>query len=100
MQGQVRTVGIAWYARLATPRILEVMEDADDLHETYDRWLRNAEAIERQLTKQGLTVVRARIEPGPFVAWCEAEGLPCNAKARSRWSSDFAHRALPDGDPG
>jgi hypothetical protein len=97
MQGQVKAVGIGWYARQDYQRILDVMEDSDKLPTNYDRWVRSAETGERQLSKQGIKVVRAWIAPDQFVAWCKAQGLRCNAEARMRWGSEFAFRSLTGG---
>ena len=40
----------------------------------------------------GHVIVRAIIKPEEFAAWCRANGLKLDAKARSQWSSEFVAR--------
>jgi hypothetical protein len=88
-------VGLAWYKRADYARILEVMVDRDSLDPTFDKWLRNAKNIERQLKRRGILVVHAYIDPERFVAWCAANGLDANSRARAQWSSEPIHYRAP-----
>ncbi len=87
-------VGLAWYKREDYGRILKIMEDADTLPATYDRWLKAAETGERELTSKGHVVVRAIIDPDEFVAWCAGHDLKVDSKARQAFAAEFARRGL------
>jgi hypothetical protein len=96
----IRAVGIAWYARQDYRRIVEIMDDADQLPGTFDQWLKRAEATEREMKRAGHTVARTMIKPDEFAAWCRAKGLSLDGKARSQWSSEFVARVERGGTRG
>ncbi|MDQ2762110.1 MAG: hypothetical protein M3Y22_01000 [Pseudomonadota bacterium] len=89
---RVSAVGIGWYKRADYPRILEVMDDRQVLPETFDKWQRKAENLERDVKAKGMIVIRAHIDPEEFVAWCAARSLNIDAAARMRWGNEAAHR--------
>lgn len=73
--GNLRSAhGIAWYRPETYERCLAIFQDADDLPDTYDEWLVQAEEGEEQLKREGLKVVRAEIDPVAFPGWCANEG--------------------------
>jgi hypothetical protein len=94
VQNVPMAMGMTWYYRQDYRRILEVMEDADKLPATYDNWLKNAEAAEREMKKRGHTVIRAMINPDEFVTWCRGRGLKTDAEARKQWANEAAYRQL------
>lgn len=81
---------MAWYDRLDYPGILDVMEDARKLPETYDAWLMSAEQVEGVVRTSGVTVVRVRIRPEVFGDWCAARGLKRDGAARTRFAQEGA----------
>lgn len=83
-------IGIAWYRESDYPRILEIMEDADRLPETFAEWEKAARNGEREGQAKGLTVVRAIIDPQTFPAWCRARGLNVNANGRMAFANAAA----------
>lgn len=85
-------VGIAWYERSDYSRILEIMDDAEKLPRTYDRWKQIAERGESQLRSAGHIVVRAVIKPDDFVAWCSRHGHEVDAKGRMAFANVEAAR--------
>ena len=85
----VSITGIVWYKREDYKRILEIMEDADVLPPTYDKWLHGAEMGMEKMKRSGRMVVRAYIDPQTFPAWCVEHGHTTNAKTRT----EFANRA-------
>jgi len=94
MSQTIKAVGMAWYCRQDYRRVLEIMEDADKLPATYDKWLKNAEAGERELKRRGHIVVRAIINPNEFIAWCWTRNLNIDAQARIQWGNEVALRQV------
>jgi len=92
----VRAVGMSWYRAEDYRRILEIMEDADKLHSTYDQWLKAAERGERELKGKGHIVIRAMLDPDQFTAWCREKGLKRDAQARTQFASWFAAQQVKD----
>ena len=77
-----------------TGEILAIMDDADQLHDTYEEWLAAAEGTERALQNKGLIVVRATINPGEFTRWCGENGMTCDARARAEFANRVAARQV------
>lgn len=87
----IGAVGLIWYRPQDYPRILEVMEDADDLPATYGEWYEKTRDIERYLKRNGYFVVRTLLDPEAFPGWCRSRGLKVNAKARAEFANAAAY---------
>lgn len=87
----VRALGMAWYTSQDYRRILEIMEDAEKLPTTYDKWCQLAERGEREAKRAGHIVIRAIIDPQEFRVWAHARGLNIDAKARVAFANEVAH---------
>jgi hypothetical protein len=66
------------------------MADGDGLPDSYAYWLSSAESVEAAVSASGVRVVRIELELGPFLAWCLANGLAADGKARSQWAAEMA----------
>lgn len=86
----VRALGMAWYNREDYPRILQIMEDADKLSPTFEKWQYAAHKGERELQAKGTLVIRAIIDPDEFIAYCARHNLKVDAQARMRFASERA----------
>lgn len=86
----IRAVGLAWYKREDYPRILQIMEDADKLPPTHEKWLYSAQKVESQAKRNGTIVVRAVIDPDEFIAYCARHDLKIDAHARTRFGAEVA----------
>lgn len=87
MTMKVQAVGMAWYKRKHYTRLLEIFEDSDKLHRTYDEWLVAAEQGCKGLEAKGVRVIRVDIDPDEFPSWCASKGLNLNANARIEYSN-------------
>lgn len=83
-------VGIPWYRREDWERLMEIFEDADILHDTFEDWRKDAGNTEGSLRRQGQIVVRAYIDPEAFPDWCRAKGVGIDAQARAQFASETA----------
>jgi hypothetical protein len=83
-------VGLAWYTREDYPKVLDVMQDAESLDETFDEWEESARKVEDMLRKERHAVIHVMIRPGMFLEWCTLLGLRPDAKARSKFATDKA----------
>ncbi len=89
---KISIAGIPWYEREDFPALLELFTDSQNLHDTYDEWLVDAEMVKKKIESQELTVVKARIRPDEFKKWCEEQDMAPDAKARSRFANLAAAR--------
>ncbi|CCG07908.1 hypothetical protein [Pararhodospirillum photometricum] len=88
----VRIIGMAWFRREDWPRVRDIMEDADALPATYEKWLYRAEKGEKLMGKSGVVVKRAYIDPETFPDWCAAHSLNIDAQGRTRFAADWVRK--------
>ena len=88
-----RRVGMAWYEADDYSRLRAMMQDADRLPARHEGWLISAEQLEREVARSGVAVVRVRLTPDAFLAWCEARELPADGAARARYASEAVAQA-------
>jgi hypothetical protein len=81
---------LPWYARRDYPALLKLFSDPDKLPATYDAWLERAERVERQFQKAGFDVVRIRIRPVSFSAWCKERMVLPDQAARLTFVNEAA----------
>jgi hypothetical protein len=84
-------VALASYRREDYPRILEIMTDRSEMHDTYDEWLKESQRVEQHLVGEGHAVCRPIIDPEKFHAWCEERNLKPVASSRSRYAIEVAN---------
>jgi hypothetical protein len=74
--------GIPWYDASTYGRILEVMEDACLLPDTYEKWLCGAWDVWAHAQQNGDHPVKVHIDPNGFQEWCTAQGFAADSEAR------------------
>jgi hypothetical protein len=80
--------GVAWYRRGQWPRLLEVAEDADELEETYDGWLRMADERFSSFKVPGVLLKKVDVDVEELIAWCAERGRPVDGSARSEFVAE------------
>ena len=75
-------MALPWFRRADYPALSSLFIDSEKLPETFDVWLRRAEAVEQQSRKAGFTVARILIEPAPFAVWCKERRVSPDQRAR------------------
>lgn len=78
-------IGVAWYRRDQWQRLLEIAEDADELSETYESWLSEAEKAIRLMAAENVFLEKVDVDVEEILAWCNARDLPVDSKARSNY---------------
>jgi hypothetical protein len=95
MSTNIERLGMAWYHREDYKKLLKIFTDSHLLPNTYDKWHRFAEEGVDRLSSDGFTVEKVYIEPKTFPAWCRANGLDIDAKARLAFTDDVVGRKYP-----
>lgn len=83
-------IALPWYHRSDYAALLGLFSDPDNLPDTFDAWLEHAERVEKQLQAAGFGVARILISPAPFKAWCEAQGVAPDQRARLSYANELA----------
>jgi hypothetical protein len=75
-------VGFAWFTREQWLRLTEVVDDRNELDDTFEQWERNALATLYKLESQGHSVRKVMVDVEAFVAWCGGHGRRIDSAAR------------------
>ena len=78
-------VGVYWIAEDDYPALLKIFPDAGRLPPNWKDWLKMAEEMERGLKAYGHPVMRVRIDPATFPAWCAANGTSPGSEGRKKF---------------
>jgi hypothetical protein len=84
-------IGVIWYKNekdfLAARAIFA---DAFLLPDTYREYLEAFSEISAKIKAAGKTIVKAELDPGTFVSWCNARGLNVDADGRTAFANEKA----------
>jgi hypothetical protein len=67
-------VGVFWIEEADYPAVLTLFDDGATMPRTWAEWRKMAEEMEKGLNAYGHPVLRVRIDPATFPAWCAAHG--------------------------
>ena len=85
--GRKMVVGFAWFDRQQWHRLTEVVDDRNELDDTFEQWERSALDALRTLERQGQRAEKVHIDVDALVSWCKGKGLPVNGASRSQYVS-------------
>ena len=80
-------VGFAWFDREQWHRLTEVVDDRNELDDTFEQWERSALDALRTVERQGQRAEKVHIDVDVLVSWCKGKGFPVNGASRSRYVS-------------
>ena len=75
-------VGAYWIEEADYPALLKIFADGDTMPRSWKEWLKMAEEMEKGLKAYGHPVMRVRIDPATFPAWCAAHGTTPGRQGR------------------
>jgi hypothetical protein len=92
----LRAVGAFWIEEADYPAALRVFEDGNTLPRTWQEWLKIAEEMEKGLKAYGHPVLRVRIDPETFPAWCAAHGATTGRQGRKAFVAEAVFERYGD----
>jgi hypothetical protein len=75
-------VGAYWIDEADYPAVLKLFDDGNKMPRSWAEWLKIAEEMEKGLKAYGHPVLRVRIDPNTFPAWCAAHGTTPGRQGR------------------
>ncbi len=81
-------LGIAWYKPEEWSHLLEISADRDELEDTHEEWLRNAESRLHEMAGAGIHAVRVYINVRELEAWCLNRGCAIDGSARAVYTAE------------
>ena len=79
-------MGVAWYRREQWPLLVKVSVDKDNLEDTYDEWVQNAENGVEQIRQAGHHPHKIEVDVEELVEWAKDQKRPIDGRARSAYS--------------
>ena len=76
-----RRLALPWFRSGDYDEIRRIMSDGHKMANSYEVWLKDAEAESKRAESHGMLVERVMIEPYEFEVWCAANG---QGRVRSR----------------
>jgi len=81
-------LGIAWYRQEEWSHLLEIAADRDELEDTYEEWLKNAETRLHEMAEAGIDALRVYIKVDELQDWCIVQGRPLDGSARAVFTAE------------
>jgi len=75
-----KVIGIAWYKKEQWHILRQVVENPNDIENTYEEWLNNAINLKKTLINSGLTVEEVEIDIQDVIIWCKKDNKTINSK--------------------
>lgn len=75
-------VGVFWIEEADYPAALKMFEDGNIMPRTWAEWLKMAEEMKKGLEAYGHPVMKVRIDPATFPAWCASHGTTAGRQGR------------------
>jgi hypothetical protein len=94
----LRAVGAYWLEEADYPAAQQLFDDGNMLPRTWKEWLKIAEEMEKGLKAYGHPVMRVRIDPATFAAWCAAHGTTPGRQGRKLFVAEAVKERYGDQD--
>jgi len=91
-------VGVFWIEEADYPAALAMFDDGDTFPPTRAEWLKMAQEMEKGLKAYGHPVMRVRIDPATFLAWCAAHGTTPGRQGRKAFVAAAVKERYGDQD--
>lgn len=85
MTEKPRVSGLCWFRQEDYGAVRTMFLDGDKMPETWEKWLKQAEDMERRAKIECDTVERVYIDPATFPAWCVANDASVDSDGRHKF---------------
>ncbi len=80
-------VNLAYYEKEDYDYFLSIIDDRENLHDTWEEWYKAFMKLKRTLVSHGLIVKKVKIDLNELVAYCKENNVKNDGKARSQFVS-------------
>ena len=94
----LRAVGVFWIEEADYPAVLKIFDDGAAMPPTWQEWLKMAEEMKQGLEAYGHPVMKVRIDPATFPAWCAAHGTTPGRQGRKLFVAEAVKERYGDQD--
>jgi len=89
-------VGAFWIEEADYPAVRAMFEDGATMPPTWKEWLKMAEEMKKGLEGYGHPVMKVRIDPKTFPAWCAAHGTTPGRAGRKAFIAEAVKERYGD----
>ena len=89
-------VGAYWIEEADYPAALAIFDDGSTMPRTWPEWLKMAEEMKKGLEAYGHPVMKVRIDPKTFPAWCAAHGTTPGRQGRKLFVAEAVKERYGD----
>src|SRR3970282_1470560 len=90
--GRALVVGLAWFDRKQWQRLTEVVEDRNELDDTFEQWKQSALEAVQTIEREGQKVEKVHVEVESLVSWCKEKGLSVKGKSQAAYVTQIMRR--------
>jgi hypothetical protein len=80
-----KVIGIAWYRKEQWFILRQVVENPNDIEDTYEEWLKNANILKKELVDSGLAVEEVDVDMQDVINWCKKGNKTINSNNISEY---------------
>jgi len=92
----LRAVGAFWIDEADYPALLTMFDDGATMPPTWQEWLKMAVEMKSGLEAYGHPVMKVRIDPVTFPAWCAAHGTTPGRQGRKLFVAEAVKERYGD----
>ena len=92
----LRAIGAYWLEEADYPAAQRLFDDGNMLPRTWPEWRKIAEEMEKGLKAYGHPVMRVRVDPVAFAAWCAAHGTTPGRQGRKMFVAEAVKERYGD----
>ena len=81
-------INLAYYQKKDWKRFLEIIEDRENMHETWEEWNKTYSKTKRGLSFQGFIIKDFVVNLDELINYCKLRGIKIDGKARSQFVSN------------
>ena len=80
-----RLINLAYYEQKDWNRFLQMIDDNDSMHDTWQEWYKAFEKLANDLSGQGFVIKRVIVDLDELNNYCKIQGIKNDGKARSKF---------------
>ncbi len=95
-ENRLPAVGVFWIEEADYAAALATFDDGATLPRSWAAWLKMAEEMKKGLEAYGHPVMKVRIDPASFPAWCKAHGTTTGRPGRKLFVAEAVKERYGD----
>jgi len=78
-------VKLAYYRKKDWKRYIKIVDDPENMHDTWFDWHKDYEKMKQELTSKGFVIIDIVVDLDELLEFCKFEGIRLDGKARAEF---------------